>query len=176
MAIKQNCPAGGSITIAATDTANNYTVTLPAQTGTLATLSDIPSSFPVGTVIPFAQAAAPTGWTQVTTYNNYALRIVSGTGGGTGGSVAFTTAFASQAVSATIGSYTLATADIPSHTHTLPYGSTGGGSGIAATGGGVTYSGATGSTGGGGSHTHSFTGTAINLAVQYVDLILASKN
>jgi hypothetical protein len=27
----------------------------------------------------------------------------------------------------------------------------------------------------GGSHTHTFTGTAINLAVQYVDVILASK-
>jgi hypothetical protein len=31
-------------------------------------------------------------------------------------------------------------------------------------------------TGGGSSHTHSFTGTAINLAVQYVDVILATKN
>jgi hypothetical protein len=37
----------------------------------------------------------------------------------------------------------------------------------------------TNATGGGGSHTHSggsFTGTAINLAVQYIDIILASKN
>ena len=31
-------------------------------------------------------------------------------------------------------------------------------------------------TGGGGSHTHSFTGIALNLAVQYVDMILASKD
>ena len=31
-------------------------------------------------------------------------------------------------------------------------------------------------TGGGGSHTHSFTGTAINLAVKYVDVIIATKN
>ena len=31
-------------------------------------------------------------------------------------------------------------------------------------------------TGGGGSHNHTFTGTAINLAVQYIDMILASKN
>jgi hypothetical protein len=34
-------------------------------------------------------------------------------------------------------------------------------------------------TGGGGSHTHgggTFTGTAINLAVQYIDIILASKD
>ena len=31
-------------------------------------------------------------------------------------------------------------------------------------------------TGGGGSHNHTFTGTAINLAVQYVDVIIATKN
>jgi hypothetical protein len=30
--------------------------------------------------------------------------------------------------------------------------------------------------GGGGSHTHTFTGTAINLAVQYVDVIIATKD
>ena len=37
----------------------------------------------------------------------------------------------------------------------------------------------TGSSGGGGSHTHSaaaFTGTAINLAVAYVDVIVATKD
>jgi exopolysaccharide biosynthesis protein len=34
----------------------------------------------------------------------------------------------------------------------------------------------TANTGGGGSHTHSFTGTAINLAVQYVDVIIATKD
>lgn len=50
---------------------------------------------PIGTVIPagtkmvFFQAAVPTGWTQVTNYNDYALRVVSGTGGGTGGAAAF---------------------------------------------------------------------------------------
>jgi hypothetical protein len=31
-------------------------------------------------------------------------------------------------------------------------------------------------TGGGGSHSHIFTGTAINLAVQYIDIIIASKD
>jgi hypothetical protein len=34
----------------------------------------------------------------------------------------------------------------------------------------------TGATGGGSSHNHSFTGTAINLAVQYVDVIIATKD
>jgi len=38
------------------------------------------------------------------------------------------------------------------------------------------FSGTTGSTGSGGGHTHTFTGTAINLAVQYVDVIIATKD
>jgi hypothetical protein len=148
-------------------------------------LANAPSSpIPTGTVMLFYQAAAPTGWTQVTTQNNKALRIVSGTGGGTGGSVDFTTAFASQAVTGSVGTSGATTLDIsqiPSHTHStniyiggvnsevpkLDYGSTNG-SVIS-----------TGSAGGGGSHTHTggtFTGTAINLAVQYIDVIIASKN
>jgi hypothetical protein len=135
----------------------------------------------------FWQSAAPTGWTQVTTQNNKALRIVSGTGGGTGGTVAFTTAFASQAVSGTnasgaITATTLSTAQMPSHSHTLQVSNNCGGGGAAngGSGGGCGFPG-TSSTGGGGSHTHgftqpTFTGTAINLAVQYIDIILCSKN
>ena len=45
-----------------------------------------------GSTMVFVQAAAPTGWTQVTTYNDYALRIVSGATG-TGGSVNFSSVF-----------------------------------------------------------------------------------
>lgn len=63
---------------------------------------------PSGTAMLFQQTAAPTGWTKVTTDNDAALRVVSGTAG-TGGTVGFTTAFASQAVSgsvATTGSTT----------------------------------------------------------------------
>lgn len=37
-------------------------------------------------------------------------------------------------------------------------------------------SGTSGATGSGGSHNHTFTGTAINLAVQYVDVIIATKD
>jgi hypothetical protein len=42
---------------------------------------------PSGTRMPFAQAAAPTGWTQDTTDNatNRMLRVVAGTGNGIGG-------------------------------------------------------------------------------------------
>lgn len=171
-----------------------------AGAGALPTWETPGGGFSAGTVLVFYQAAAPTGWTQVTTQNNKALRIVSGAGGGAGGSVAFTTAFASQtptgsvSVSGTnssgsVSSYTLATADIPSHLHTIATygGGTTGGGAIGTTGVGADGSRNTGNTGGGGGHTHGFTnptwsgsatfsGSAINLAVQYIDVIICSKN
>lgn len=151
----------------------------------LATWVDLgAATIPSGSVTDWFQAAAPTGWTQVVTQNNKALRVVSGAGGGTGGSVAFTTAFASQTPAGTVGNTTLTKAQIPTHVHTggmdttvntitggptsfyvhqntQPLPNTGDGSADGV---------------GGGSHTHSFTGTAINLAVQYIDMIIASKD
>ena len=47
----------------------------------------------------FYQSSAPTGWTKVTSHNNKALRVVSGSGGGSGGSNAFTSMFASRSLS-----------------------------------------------------------------------------
>lgn len=154
------------------------------------------ASIPAGAVTNFANASAPTGWTQVTTYNNYAMRIVSGTGAGTGGSVGFTTAFASQTPAGTIGATTLSTSQMPGHAHSIYGQSTSGINGVgsgASTAKGIAgdasnntygyYFTAPGNgaqyiqnTGGGGSHDHTFTGTAINLAVQYVDNILCQKN
>ena len=132
---------------------------------------------PAGTNMLFAQAAAPTGWTKDTTHNNKALRVVSGSGGGSGGSVDFTAAFASQSVIGTVGGHALTIAEMPAHTHTyarMIIASTaspalGGGTGNVSTDN-------TGSTGNGDPHTHSFTGTAINLAVKYVDVIIAAKD
>ena len=198
---------------------------------------------PSGTRMLFYQAAAPTGWTQYTALNDYALRLVSGTGGSTGGSVAFSSAFASQAVTGSIsinaitstsGSTTLTASQIPSHTHNFSatgssttagasaniqdpghthgvngyintngggagdaYGTTHneGGSILAAATGvydaghahnfSVSISGTTDNgTGGNGGHTHSislsptgsFTGNNINLAVQYANVIICTKN
>jgi hypothetical protein len=127
----------------------------------------------------FVQTSAPTGWTKSTTHDNKALRIVSGAAS-SGGSVAFTTAFASQSVAGTVGSTTLTTSQIPSHSHVTQsetYGVGGGGAVVISTIGnlGSRY-GNTQNEGGGGSHTHTFTGTAINLAVQYVDSIIAIKD
>jgi hypothetical protein len=163
----------------------------------------ITTPFPVGTVMLFAQTAAPTGWTKVTTHDNKALRVVSGTAS-SGGSVAFTTAFASQAVSGsnssttvtgTVNGTTLSGGQLASHSHGRGTTYTGGpanpgvqwganvyytnsGGGYTADGAGTDAAGGNGSHDhgfSGGSHTHTFTGTAINLAVQYVDVILASK-
>ena len=183
---KLNGSTSGTITVAPVAVAGTNTLTLPAVTATV-------DAFPSGTVMLFAQTAAPTGWTKSTTHDNKALRVVSGSAS-SGGSVAFTTAFASQAVSGTVGDTTLTTAQIPAHSHgvndpghvhtqictgNIAYG------GGANTNGGNNFTGNTGAAvtgisiqnaGGGGSHTHSFTGTAINLAVQYVDVILATKN
>jgi len=132
---------------------------------------------PSGTAMLFAQTSAPTGWTKSTTHDNKALRVVSGSAS-SGGSVAFTTAFASQTVAGTVGNTTLTTAQIPAHTHDVYYSSPN----VGAGGGPIQQVGPSGSTftttstGGGGSHTHTFTGTAINLAVSYVDVIIATKD
>jgi hypothetical protein len=139
------------------------------------------SPIPSGTVMLFVQTSAPTGWVKSTAHDNKALRVVSGTAGA-GGSVAFTTAFANQTVSATVGGTTLATSQIPSHEHNIKIVTNGGDGGQTAIQlqPGILSTGFSGgliqSTGGGGSHTHSFTGTAINLAVQYVDVIICTKS
>ena len=154
-------------------------------------VSQAAAAFDAGTVLIFAQTSAPTGWTKLTNLDNFALRVVSGTAS-TGGSVAFTTAFASQTPSGSVsitsvagsaGATTLSTPQIPSHSHST---ATVSGSGFyGALGPFFSNPGSTGSTGGGGSHTHpfsfssgsgTFSGNAINLAVQYVDVIRASKN
>jgi hypothetical protein len=155
-------------------------------------LDNVPAGFETGTRLMFAQNAAPTGWTKDTTnYNNHAIRIVTGTAGTTGGSVDFTTAFASQTPAGSVsvntgglsaGATTLSTSQIPSHSHSG--GSTSSNSSAGGDPGNVSNIGSTGSTGGGGSHSHSisgsatasFTGTAINLAVKYLNVITATKD
>jgi hypothetical protein len=156
--------------------------------GTTWTSAAAGGGFASGTVMLFAQTAAPTGWTKnTTTGDNSALRVTTGAAS-TGGSVGFTTAFASQtpsititAVSGTAGATTLSTPQIPSHTHTLQVLT--GGPGSLSSGNSAQTAGNTGATGGGGSHTHPFSFTsgtgsssAINLAVQYIDVIRATKD
>ena len=138
--------------------------------------------FPTGTLMLFQQTAAPTGWTKQTTHNDKTLRIVSGTAS-SGGTTAFSTVFTNQTPTITTSGLsadatTLSQTQIPSHTHTLPnwVGGSGGTGQNSASG----TAGNTGATGGGGSHTHTIAGSAtssaITLNVQYVDLIIASKD
>ena len=149
----------------------------------------ISSSVPTGTVMLFQQTSAPTGWTKLTTHNNKALRVVSGTAG-TGGSTGFTSVFASRTPGGSVSGsnsgggvnyHTLSWNEMPSHTHTGRNAFTSG------VGGGSQSStvGDTGAAGGSWGHTHgfspsswsgSFSGSAMDFAVAYVDVIFASKN
>ena len=131
--------------------------------------------FDSGTAMLFQQTAAPTGWTKQTTHNDKSLRVVSGTAS-SGGSTAFTSVFTSRTFSGTVGNTTLTIAQMPSHNHTFN------GNTFADGIAGVTFetrggsSRTTSSTGGGGSHNHSFTGIAADFDVQYVDVIIATKD
>jgi hypothetical protein len=149
---------------------------------TAASSGSAPVEFPAATVMLFVQTAAPTGWTKSTAHDNKALRVITGTVG-SGGTTGFTTVFTNQTPTITTsglstGATTLTTAQMPSHSHTYPApsGYTGQGLDNQATGGATASS----STGGGGSHTHTVSGTAtstaITLNVQYVDVIIATKN
>jgi hypothetical protein len=139
------------------------------------------TEFVTGTLMLFQQTAAPTGWTKQTTHNDKALRVVSGSVVN-GGNVAFSIAHANTTPTITTsglsaGATTLTTAQIPSHSHPIPSGQCGGGGAAqGGQGGGVN----TDVAGGGGAHTHTISGSAtssvIPLNVQYVDLIIASKN
>jgi hypothetical protein len=156
-------------------------------TNVQAAMDEISGIFASGTRMLFQQTAAPTGWTKVTAHNNKALRIVSGTVG-SGGSTAFTSVFGARTIlQANLPNITLngTTNSNGAHTHTLTdlpgFFFT-----AAASGGGVSngfFSGANASsTDSSGAHTHTFSvplggsGTAMNFAVQYVDVIIAEKD
>lgn len=144
-------------------TATTRTYTLPNFSGTL-------DAFASGTVMLFNQTNAPTGWTKGSTHDNKALRVVTGAVG-SGGATAFTTVFGSGK---TTGAKTLATSEIPSHSHVQNVSTVGGaGPGITgtATDGSAASNLSTATTGGGGSHDHT-----LSLDLQYVDVIIATKD
>ena len=156
---------------------------------------------PSGTVMLFVQTAAPTGWTKSTTHNDKALRIVSGSVS-SGGNTAFSSTFVNRtpagSVSGTnsggaVSDAGLTEAQLPSHAHTEQLMSsvatmTTTGTRIGGSGTGTTNRTATSptlGTGSGSVHGHgftqpswsgSFTGTALDFGVQYVDAIIATKD
>lgn len=152
--------------------------------------------FASGTRMLFQQTAAPTGWTKDTTQNDKALRVVSGAVG-SGGSLAFTSAFSSRAFSGStdtqaqggsISGTALTIAQMPAHTHSTGFlqnantATTGSSNRLGQAGTSVYID--TESVGGGATHTHTFTGSGhahgvsgtLDMAVTYVDVIIASKD
>jgi hypothetical protein len=147
------------------------------------------TAIPSGTVMIFAQTTAPTGWTKSTAHNDKALRVVSGTAS-SGGSTAFTSVFAARTIQqANLPNETLTgtTSTGGAHTHTVAatfssaFRLDGGNSGYYQQGSGNSSF----STSSSGSHSHTFTTssinggvtqTAVDFAVQYVDVILAAKD
>lgn len=182
--------AGAAVNLSAGT--KNVFVTYPAGYSVTAGGNGTNSEFAATTALLFYQTAAPTGWTKSTTHNDKALRVVSGAGGGSGGTTAFSTVFTNQTPTITTsglsaGATTLTLSQTPSHNHSMGRIVAGGGcSGLA----GNYYYGCYGCTtvgsvavlpnGGGGSHTHTISGSAtssaVTLNVQYVDLIIASKD
>lgn len=147
--------------------------------------------FPQTSAVVFWQAAAPTGWTIVTTNNNRALRVVSGTAAGTGGTNDFTTTMAARTLTANVpvtitgasgGNTTLDANSIPAHAHPANAGGN-----VQAAGGGparVANSGNTGNFGNSGAHAHPIAINAANgpisspidFRVQYIDVIYCTFN
>jgi hypothetical protein len=141
-------------------------------------------SAPAGTKMVFNQTAAPTGWTKDSNHDNKALRLVNGTVG-TGGSTAFTTVF---------GSRTIAKANLPTDTLSVTgtVSITVGGAGAIAPSSGASTTAVSGGAGfafynnlqygaidaafSSGVTAALGSGTAIDFAVQYVDVIIATKD
>lgn len=158
--------------------------------------------YPAGTKKVFYQAAAPVRWTQDTSSNNRALRVVNSAGGGTGGVTNWTTVLTSTAslavslsgtfpVTGSVGGHTLSLTQLPDHTHPSIFGPAGGAGSTPFSNVGVRLqsgSNATGTmspAGGGGSHNHPWSGSAvvnentnlvIDLGLQYINVIVCSLN
>lgn len=179
------CNADGTTTFAA-----GISGTTGTFSGALTVNGVANQGFASGTRIAFWQAAAPTGWTQITTNTDCMLRVVSTAGGGAGGTDSPTT---------------MTSATMPSHTHTFTTGTESANHTHTDAGHTHTYSfpaaapwaympnvnnnsgGATATTSGSGhanlgtqsaNHTHSGTTAATgstNWTPKYVDMIICNK-
>ena len=195
----------GTLTVNSAVTLNaNGTVSATSYTGNGAGLTGV-DPFEANTSLIFNQASAPTGWTKQTgaALANTVMSIVTGTGGGTGGSTDYFSSFLSTSnktasesgaavsgsVSGTVGGTTLSTPIIPSHSH--PGAQRANRNVGPAQGGYADYvqnsTSSTGSAGGGGSHSHPFSGSlsggSVDVSatvpaanVKYANVIIANKD
>ena len=150
---------------------NTATIAANMATNTAAIAANaaaILALIPAGTLMLFQQTSAPTGWTKQTTHNDKALRVVSGTAS-SGGSNSFSTVMAQTVV----GGTALTIAQMPAHVHGTVISSSTGSSTSAGviTNGTADTSLPTTSNGSGSTHNHTIT-----MSMQYVDIIIASKN
>lgn len=153
----------------------------------------------IGSRMLFAQSSAPAGWTKDSTYNDYALRVTTGTTT-SGGSINFSSIMTTQTLSGSasmtgtsLGPTTLTTTNLPSHTHSASWI---GGTNAADTANpavkvylassyystaGTFASSPTTTAWTGGSHTHTVSpstspaGVSFSMAVKYLDVIIATK-
>jgi len=158
--------------------------------------------FPAGTRTIFNQTTAPTGWTKDVSFDNAALRVVSGAAS-SGGTENFTDVFTQHTFSsvpfgsAALGATTLAWPQIAphGHIHSGPTATRRAATSVASTPGTVpapaptvarlnpptvTTSSLGASAGPAASHDHPIVFTAsgnlTNMSVRYTDFIIASKN
>jgi hypothetical protein len=176
--------AGGVATLTSTAT----TVTVPVNLAVTGT-----GVFPSGTVMLFHQTSAPTGWTKVVSLNDRALRVVSGSVT-VAGSTAFSTVFAARTITQAnlpnVNFTVTGTTSDPSATHAHQYNQwTDAGSAVCTVGVGATVQLSSDnfvndSTAESAPHTHTVagnaasggSGTAMDFAVAYADVIFATKD
>jgi hypothetical protein len=215
-----------TLTAALTDTAFKYVDVIVASKDTSAGYTNMTSAFvsgneityqdlaslaandaflyarlmPAGSVMPFGQTTAPTGWTKSTTHDDKALRAVSGTGGGNGGTTGFgsSVALSHSHTTSSDGSHTHVMGNHRHHVRTFArtigandggYVSYDGSDNLQATVGGsastrTAVNGRTANDGGGGTttdlfgvaHTHSIGSALAAFQFAYLDVILCSKD
>lgn len=160
-------------------------------TGVTVTGTTFAGEFPTGTLAIFGSTAAPTGWTKSVTHNDKTLRVVSGAAS-TGGSVAFSTVHASKSIAASIGATSIDSSTMGSHGHDVVFSSSNATLIVQGPrGGDGAYYGWTDdvndsgndaraarmtANGSGGTHGHTFSGTAVDFSVGYIDMIIATRN
>jgi hypothetical protein len=142
------------------------------------TLQSSPGLIQPGTVMPFYQASAPSGFTQVTTLNDYMMRIISGAGGGFAGT---DSPILMDKVPLHVHTFTTASTSVDhTHTYTMPNAPSGLFAGATTPVVQANTAGTATSNSSSTAHTH--TGTTntlaggVNWLPKYMNFILATKD